>query len=228
MNTVFKKLISLMLSVIISFCAISYCAGSIYSVKAEEDSINGFVEDGVKLIRENDVGKEFIPEAIEVEPINEDAETLSAQRTIAKSSILYNETNDIEEFSDTAFQTCRLIVKASRAPDKLNSIGIASGFKDWYIVQFKTEEDTQAAYEEYFSEEYVLSVSPDLVVKCYFDEKRDGEPIQFDMDEIPSRLNSWGSIMTGLYDVKDYINSHPEFNREITIGVVDDGIDIDN
>ena len=34
--------------------------------------------------------------------------------------------------------------------------------------------------------------------------------------------------MTGLYDVKDYIDTHPEYDRKITIGVVDTGIDLDN
>ncbi len=224
-----KKIVSFLLSFTISISTILIFAGNIYSVKAEEISINSFIEDGVKLIRENDAGKDFIPETTE-DKISDDTESdiLSHNRVTAKSAGPKSVANDREEFSDTAFQTCRLIVKASKTPDQLNSIGMASGYKDWYIVQFKNEKDAEKAYEIYSSDEPVSSVSPDLVTEISFDEEMDREPVETDAVETPIRLNFWGSIMTGLYDVKDYIDSHSEYDREITIGVVDNGVDLDN
>ena len=224
-----KRIISLLLSIIISVSTILFCAESIYSVKAEEISINSFVEEGVKLIRENDAEKDFIPETIENQ-ITDDTESkaLEHNRATAKPAETESVPNDKKEFSDTAFQTCRLIIKASKAPDKLNSIGMASGFKDWYIVQFDSEKDTQEAYKFYSSDKSVVSVSPDLIKAMVFDEEGEREPIVNDSAVTPTRLYSWGSITTGLYDVKDYIDTHSEYEREITIGVIDNGVDLDN
>lgn len=224
-----KKLLLILLSIIISISTVLFCVGNIYSATAEKSSINSFIEEGVNLIRENDAGKEFVPEVVIDDETNDEK---SSDSLLKKYAVGLTETDNTsienEGFSDTAFQTCRLIVKASKTPDNLNSIGMANGFKDWYIIQFETEEDTQAAYEEYLSEEYVLSVSPDMVVDLSLDTENEGEPLEFDTDETPTRLDSWGSIITGLYDVKDYIDSHPEFDREIVIGVVDTGVDTDN
>ena len=62
-----KKIVSMLLSLVISTSAMLFISGSIYSAKAEEISINSFIESGVKLIRENDVGKEFVPQKTENE-----------------------------------------------------------------------------------------------------------------------------------------------------------------
>ena len=217
-----KKIVSVLLSLILSISTILFCAGNIYSVKAEEVSINSFIEDGLKLIRENDVGKEFIPEIIEDKTI-EKAESESLKRTVTKAS-----SNDKEEFSDTTFQTCRLIVKASKTPDKLNSIGMASGFRDWYIIQFETVENTKAAYHYYLKKDETAKVTPDAVhQREYYSDSDDtnGETNNSsDLSGTIGRLNSWGSINTGLYDVKDYIEANVLNQQEIVVGLIDSGI----
>ena len=216
-----KRVLAVLLSLLLSLEVILLYYGKIYIVNAEKNSINNFIEDGVKLIRENDSGKKFIHEVMKDETIKEEVELSSPNRTVAKSV-------PKEKFSDTAFQTCRLIVKASKTPDKLNSIGIVSGFKDWYIVQFVSEKDAHAAYEKYLTEKYVLSVSPDIIIDLSLDTEDEGKPIESNSKDMVTRLDSWGSLMTGLYDVKDFIDSHSEYNREIIVGIVDTGVDLDN
>ena len=224
-----KKILSLAFTIIISACSILFCAANTYAATIEKESIKSFLEDGVKLIRENDANKEFVPEDTETEtPVKNETEYDSTNRGPAKLSVNEDESVSGQTLSETAFQTCRLLVKATKKPDKLNSTGVASGFKDWYIIQFKNEEDAEKAYETYSEDESVLSVSPDLVEDISFDEGESEEPADYLRDEAPTRLNSWGSIMTGLYDVKDYISSHFEYTREITIGVCDVGVDLDN
>ena len=216
-----KKIVSFLLSFTISISTILIFAGNIYSVKAEEISINSFIENGVNLIRENDAGKVFVTEDI-TDNVANIAEKNSFSKKFAPKSV---ETQTIEEFSDTAFQTCRLIIKASKAPDELNSTGMASGFKDWYIIQFKNENDAKKAYRKYSTEETIQSVFPDMVVEMLLDAENDETTIEAESDGNIARLNSWGSIETGLYDVKDYIENNVSNKREIVVGVIDTGIE---
>lgn len=213
-----KRCLSLVLALIISVSVVLYCSSAVYSTAVEEYLIEGFVETGIDLIRENDADKEFEPEEIECETGDEDDSSLQ----------IINDNFSEEELPDIAFQTCRLIVRATKVPDKLNSIGVASGFKNWYIVQFENEEDAKEAYNIYLQDKSVLSVSPDRVISLSVNMEDDAGLCTDEYDYNSQRLNYLGSEMTGMYEVKDYITSHPEYNREITIGVVDTGVDLDN
>ena len=204
----------------------------IYAVgnnKSEIINIELFVNDAKKIIYENDTGKGFISEEIEKDTAVEDDSTEFAQRrSFAKNQDNEAEYSEKEEFSDTAFQTCRLIVKASETPDKLNSIGMASGFRDWYIIQFETEEDARSAYNYYLEKDEIVKVTPDAVYqrKYYIepDEPNDEKNDPSDLNGSTGRLNSWGSICTGLYDVKDYIETNVLNPHEIVVGLIDSGI----
>ena len=203
-----------------------YAAGN---DKSEIINVESFVNDAKKIIYENDTGKEFIPEDIEKDTAVEDDSTEFAQRrSFAKNQDNEAEYSEKEEFSDTAFQTCRLIVKASETPDKLNSIGMASGFRDWYIIQFENEEDAKTAYDYYLNEKETIRVTPDFVhQRKYYIELAgpNNEKIDSgDSSETIGRLNSWGSICTGLYDVKDYIETNALNTQEIVVGLIDSGI----
>lgn len=63
--------------------------------------------------------------------------------------IEFNTFSDDENSDETDFSSCRLIIKSDKQPETLNSVGIASGFKDYHIVQFKNESSTESAYEYY-------------------------------------------------------------------------------
>ena len=95
-----KRIISSLLSITISIITILFCSGNVYSVKAEEVSINSFIEDGFKLIRENDGGKEFIPEEIKKDiEIENDYDESVQIRSFAKNQDNEVEYSEKEEFS---------------------------------------------------------------------------------------------------------------------------------
>lgn len=126
------------------------------------------------------------------------------------------------------FSTCRLIVKANEKPDELNSIGMASGFKDYYIIQFENETDAQAAYDFYSLDDDVISVGVDKMVEAFeSDVESTTQTIVEQPDETPTRLNSWGAESIGLYALKDYINNKNISLNKVTVGVVGTGVDLD-
>lgn len=220
-----KRTISLIISVIILFFSLQLGSNRTLAVKIEKDEkacLDSFVFEASQIIRENDVGKEFVTEIIEDETIEE------TESSLFKSTVVKAVSNGKEDFTDTTFQTCRLIVKSSKTPDKLNSIGMASGFKDWYIIQFETEDDARSAYDHYLKKDETVNVAPDAVHQreYYSDsDKTNDEPNNSsDLSGTIGRLNSWGSINTGLYDVKDYIEANVLNQQEIVVGLIDSGI----
>lgn len=123
----------------------------------------------------------------------------------------------------TDFSTCRLIVKSDRKPDELNSIGMASGFKDYYIIQFDNTEDTESAFEFYSGADYIETVSPDIYYDA-LEEESSGEA--YELTEVPDRLNSWGAETTGVYALKDYIVNSNISLEPVTVAVIDCGVEL--
>ena len=62
------------------------------------------------------------------------------------------------------FQTRRLIVKSESNIDTLNAVSTVSGFRNLWVLQFETEEDTATAYEYYCSLDNVEFVEIDSLV----------------------------------------------------------------
>ncbi len=134
--------------------------------------------------------------------------------------------NSEENETDGDFDSCRLIVKADRKPDELNSVGMASGFEDYYIIQFSSEYAAEKAYEYYKEQDYVTAVSSDDAT-VELDAQVDVNSVQT-MTETPTRLNSWGAESIGLYDVKDYIANNNISTEEIVVAIVDGGVDLEH
>lgn len=204
-----KKLLSIFLAIIIVGLTVILGIQEPIIAKAEEARVNSFINDTVELIRENDVDKNFIVKETE----KSQGVTLAAVE---------------EEPSDTTFQTCRLIVKSDNSIDTLNSIGIVSGFKNYYIVQFATEEDTENAYNIYLSDENIISVTPDKIYNATCDYEVDYNGMITYKNNPPQTLESWGSEVTGLYDVKHYIELNNFALDEIVVGVLDSGINLNH
>ena len=127
------------------------------------------------------------------------------------------------------FGSSRLIIKSAAKPDRLNSVGMASGFLDYHIVQFKNEADAKAAYDYYAVQKSVEYVEPDE--KLFI--APDPEPIteaapklRSQSNGVPESLNSWGAESTGLYAIKQYLNSNNIALREIVVAVLDTGVDL--
>lgn len=204
-----KKVISLFLSITIIGLTVFSGVQKPLVAKAEETQISSFINNTVTMIRENDVGKDFVVES------ESETSTFSTDST-------YTENYD--------FQTCRLIVKADKDIEKLNSIGVSSGFLDFYIVQFQNESDAKTAYEYYSECDYITSVSPDRVFSISSDYVvDDGKYITYE-NGTPERLGFWGSEITGAYEVKDYIESEYNISElpEIKVAVIDTGVDLNH
>lgn len=234
-----EKLLAYILSFISVFTANSLLIKS-YAVASDNNSVIEFIENASKMIHENDIGKNYIPENIETDfnaetPVAINSETVEKNdsKSLLESHIemLSNDrTFSKGILSETAFQTCRLIIKANKRIEKLNSVDIASGFDDWYLVQFESEKDTQSAYNYYSTCNYVDSVTPDYVynIELYSANGQKREKTVSNNDETPTRLNSWGSVETGLYDLKDYIQNNIDSPCEIVVGVLDTGVYLNN
>ncbi len=205
-----KKLIGFLLSFILVFSSIILCVQKPLKVKAEEALINSFVNDTLEMIKENDKDKKFIPD--------DESETATLS------------TQSFDDSTNNVFQTCRLIVQAEKEIEKLNSTAVASGFMDYYIVQFETEEDAENAYEYYSTCDYVESVSPDGVYSAISDFIVDSNNyITYDND-VPDSLEFWGSEVTGTYELKKYIENNYSFENleEIKVAMIDTGVDYNN
>ncbi|MBQ7121070.1 MAG: S8 family serine peptidase [Clostridia bacterium] len=206
-----RKFISVILSVIIFSSTLIFGIKKPLIAKAEENAIQSFINETVELIKENDDDKVFVAEN------EEKIETASYALSV-------------DETEDTTFQTCRLIVKSDTTPDKLNSIGTASGFSDYHIIQFENEEDTKNAFDFYSECDYVEDVFCDRVFDASSDYTVDQSNQITYQEEVPERLDSWGSQVTGMYDLKDYIKSNCNLTElpQIKVAVIDSGVDLNH
>ncbi len=214
-----KKIMStiLCISLLISIICVPVSA---ISKNTEEANINDFINGVTYLAQTYDAGKDFevTSENIPSESFSEDAPTY-----YSASSVSENETIDEPELD---FQTCRLVVKSDKYPEKFNSVEIVSGYKDYYIIQFENEQDTQVAYEQYKNTSYIIDVDIDTPVYL-----RNGDVTltsEEEPHEVPDCLESWGGYASGTYDVKKYIEDNNLGKREIVVGVLDTGVEIEN
>ncbi|MBR3620478.1 MAG: S8 family serine peptidase, partial [Clostridia bacterium] len=107
---------------------------------------------------------------------------------------------------------------------------MASGFKDWYIVQFKNETAAKTAYEKYSSDREIKIVEPDIVCESLYDVSENDTEDENSSEETEPKtcLDSKGSIYTGLYDTKDYLEDSADLSNEYVVGVVDTGVCLTN
>ncbi len=214
-----KKTISSILCV--SLLASIICVPvSATSKNTEEADINDFISGVTHLTQKYDANKDFevTSENTSSENFSEDSPTYFSEASVSE-----NETIDELELD---FQTCRLVVKSDKYPEKFNSVEIVSGYKDYYIIQFENEQDTQIAYEEYKNTSYITDVDVDSPVYL-----RNGAVTltsEEEPHEVPKCLESWGGYVSGTYDVKNYIEENNLGTREIVVGVLDTGVEIEN
>ncbi len=214
-----KKIISsiLCISLLASIISIPVSATS---KNTEEADINDFINGVTHLAQTYDAGKDFevTSENIPSESFSQDAPTYFSEASVSDS-----EPVDEPELN---FQTCRLVVKSDKYPEKFNSVEIVSGYKDYYIIQFENEQDTQVAYEGYKNARYITDVDIDSPVYLRNEDVTlisEEEP-----HEVPKCLESWGGYASGTYDVKKYIEDNNLDTREIVVGVLDTGVEIEN
>lgn len=185
-----------MLSILLCFILLPESGNTVFA-KENKDNIQTFISETIGLIN-------YEPEL-----------------TFTTDSVSEN-----DEKSSVNFSSCRLIIQSSKKPDDLNCVGMASGFKDYYIVQFRNKFDAETAFNIYKETDYIKSVSPD--VQCISLNEENQTDIKEQLNITDSRLNSWGSDGVGLYDLKDYIiNNNIQLN-DIVVGVVDGGVELEH
>lgn len=131
-----------------------------------------------------------------------------------------------DEDDEPDFQTCRLIVKADGGFDDFGAVEHIKGFMDFHILQYKNETDTENAYNSLSKQKNIVSVNIDKIVS----------PIQAEEDEsdtstdvFPQSTNGhlcdWATERTQSAQVNEYIKKNNIPLTDITVGVIDQGID---
>lgn len=170
--------------------------------------------------------------------VDEAQKLLSYEPEVLLQTSSYYENSFVEEID---FSSCRLIVKSDKEPERLNSIGIASGYRDYYIIQFENEIDARQAYSHYSDIEYIdvgVDENAGELTEIDFDgmlgtiESDESKAVENEnptYDGVPERLNSWGGEVSGAYAVKDYITKDSAIiKNDVTVAVVDSGIEYDH
>ena len=141
--------------------------------------------------------------------------------------IEFNTFSDNEYSDETDLSTCRLIVKADKQPNKLNAVGIASGYKDYHIVQFANTSDTIKALNTYTESDDIESVCVDKTVPAL--ENPIEKSLEQNIDSNPNEhtLNSWAAETTGLYAIKNYVKNNNIQLNEVKVALIGTGVDLD-
>lgn len=113
------------------------------------------------------------------------------------------------------FQTMRLIVEASYPVQDERAVEIAGGYEGLYILQYETAEAAREAYETFQGKDGISAVQPDRIL----DVNDTTEQI-----EQKSYL-AWGAGSTGLDSFMTFLMTEYESLPEITVAVLDTGID---
>lgn len=208
-----KKALSLLLTVFLIFLSLisDFTAVAVGDNTSDETYIQSFIDETKKLLS--------------YEP-----ETLFRTNS-------YDESSFAEEID---FSSCRLIIKSDKEPERLNSVGIASGYRDYYLVQFKNEIDAKNAYNYYTDIDYIdvgvdesagelTGIDLDSMVGAVESGKTSKAKEKPIYDGVPERLNSWGGVVSGAYAVKDYLTNNNSITKnDVTVAVVDSGIEYDH
>ena len=191
-----KRLLSLLISISLTIGA-CFLSGNISFVSANT-SINAddFAIQVSEMISEYDI------------PLKTTSKNSSVQTLSAETS------NNV-----SCFQTRRLIVKSKSKIDTLNAVSVISGFKNLWILQFKSVSDTIYAYNYYSSLNYVEYVEPDGIVKT-------SESLSEEINHNDNTKHlSWGPSHTNFDKLKDYIVDNNIELQTVTVAVLDTGVD---
>lgn len=139
--------------------------------------------------------------------------------------------NDSEKNFDTSaaendFQTCRLIVESSGRFDTCGAVKQIKGFENFHILQYSNEADTKAAYSALQNDDSIISVDIDRVISALQSEEDDEDTSTNVFPESSNgHLCDWATECTQTAQVNEYIKKNNLPLSDITVGVVDSGVD---
>ena len=196
-----KKIISSILCVSLLATIICIPVSATEDVVASE-SIEEFCEDVNEMVTEYSDSEFVTPDFIEEEQLPE------------------NTDEEIE------INYCpRLIVQSDKSIDTYKAVDVASGFFNFYIVQFENEEDTNYAYEQYKNNPDVISVEYDVSYDALLG-TTEAETVEDEELTYEDYKNGWYLQSTGMDMVLEKYKDQdlPEF----IIAVIDSGVDLNN
>ena len=133
-----------------------------------------------------------------------------------------SESNSFQTFSaeetENEFKTRRLIIKSDSDIDTLNAISVVSGFRNLWVLQFETEEDTATAYKYYCSLDSIEFVEADSVVTVSVSETVTTITSQSD-------FLSWGPEHIGFDELNEIITENSIELETVYVAVIDTGVD---
>ena len=162
--------------------------------------------------------------AVRQMPANESSETFVASVQGAS----YSSDESIESPKD-AFASKRLIMRASGAINTQGAVSHASGFDNYHVLQYATEEQAREAYNYYNSLSGVKYVVPDIEMTPDIPDLRDrnirNSPYMSESSPNADGFLSWGARTVGAKNYQQYLESLNELN-EVVVAVIDTGLDI--
>ncbi len=213
-----KNIICIVLCISL-FTSIICVPVSAITENTKNSNINGFINGISELTKKYDADKDFevTSEDIISESISDDAPLY-----YSASSVSENETDDVSELN---FQTCRLIIQSDVNFNNYGAVEKVSGFENFYILQYRTETDTQKAYESFLTDTNILSVDIDTVISVNSVETTSTttETTTYTKEDF---YNCWSLNATGIDKVLEHY-SNKQFS-EIIVGVIDTGVNYEH
>ncbi len=129
-----------------------------------------------------------------------------------------------------AFQSKRLIVKATKQIDLQGATQCVSGYKNLYILQYETENAARNAYQYYLTCPEVVYAEPDYIRVMQAEAEnlsllpdKDAGSLLYPVRE---QAQSWVSEQIGFEDIK--LELAERVLPEIVVAVLDSGVDTDH
>ncbi len=213
-----KKIISVLIVTTIFLTSVSQGLFVFARNTNEYSDIDVFAEKLSQMIRENDV--EFVTdvENVLISPMYNSGTVSDCSEV---DSSIY------DDWSDDAFERCRLIVKSKHKIDYQNAIDCVSGYNDLYILQYESEISAKKAYEYYLECDNVEYVEPDIIYGATIDEVPGIEISDDDASEFNDATAAaleWLSDKIGFSDIKEKLEERIE-DDYVLVAVIDSGAD---
>ncbi len=134
------------------------------------------------------------------------------------------------------FASGRLIVKSKGAVDRKNAIDVVENFRDLHVLQFATASDAYAAYLEYLEDEDVIFAEPSRTAHIAKDAENAASYAEL-YEQIVTEAQtkavdpaeaSWGYDAIGAGQYNEWLTSTYETLPEITVAVIDTGLNYDH
>lgn len=145
------------------------------------------------------------------ELINTYKKTSTVNFNNSKASIAEGAQKDNKNYS-----SMRLLVECNQNINTLNAVSVVSGYRNIWVLQFATIEDTINAYNYYNHLHYVNSVEPDIAISVSNYDKSINNT-----EEFP--FLSWGAEFAGFDSLFTAIENYSL--ETVSVAVIDTGVD---